>query len=71
MSNAAPDPNEQNYTNTNLDRVNSSNADNVTIAIPQMSFKNNGIPRTPVYASRTALNATTGQSEVDTMLIIP
>ena len=58
--------NEQNYTNTNLGRINSSNADNVTIAVPQTSSA-----RTPVYASRTALNATTGQSEVDTMLIIP
>lgn len=60
------DPNEQNFINTNLDAVTSNAADN-----PQLvrSTSGAGVARKGYYVTRTALNATTGQTDSDTALV--
>ena len=60
------DFNEQNYINSSLSAITSNNVDvNKTGRIPATTEK-----YTPNYATRTATNVTTGQSEYDTALII-
>ena len=60
------DFNEQNYINTSLTAITSNYED-----APQTG-QIFGAPEkyTPMYATRTATNVTTGQSEYDTALII-
>lgn len=60
------DPNEQNFVNTSLPAITNNNVD----APDTGEIQQSATTPTGFYATRTALNATTGQTESDTVLVI-